>query len=166
MTQMGNDDGKQIFDATPYLKLFIDKDGRWFQNGKEIIHTAIYRQFCSMLEKTPAGGYQVRMGREVCGVEVEDAPFVVKGIVQGADGSVGVQLNDGTTEPFDPAGFWIGKENVPYCRIRNGSFHARFSRPAYYQIARHIDSDPEGNDFFLELNGKRTPVKEDAGSEQ
>jgi hypothetical protein len=111
-----------------------------------------------MLEKTPSGGYQVRMGREVCGVEVEDAPFVVKGINEGSDGSISIQLNDGTTEPFDPAGFWMGKENVPYCKIRDGLFHARFSRPAYYQIARYIHSDGEGKDFFFHLNGKHTPV--------
>ncbi|MFH1114477.1 MAG: hypothetical protein V1792_11195 [Pseudomonadota bacterium] len=165
MNRKAGDEGKQVFDATPYLKLFIDKDGRWFQNGKEIIHTAIYRQFCSMLEKTPEGGYQVRMGREVCGVEAEDAPFVVKGIEDEGDGSLHVRLNDGTTEPFDPEGFWMGKDNIPYCRIRNGSLHARFSRPAYYQIARHISSDPEGKEFFLELNGRRTPVKEDAAPE-
>jgi hypothetical protein len=158
MSKVGNDDGTQVFDATPYLKLFIDKDGRWFQNGNEIIHKAIYRQFCAMLEKTPSGGYQVRMGREVCGVEVEDAPFVVKGINEGSDGSISIQLNDGTTEPFDPAGFWMGKENVPYCKIRDGLFHARFSRPAYYQIARYIHSDGEGKDFFFHLNGKHTPV--------
>lgn len=159
MSQAGNDDRAQVFDATPYLKLFIDKDGRWFQNGKEIIHKAIYRQFCAMLEKTPSGGFQVRMGREVCGVEVEDAPFVVRGIIEDSDGGISVQLNDGTTEPFDPADFWIGKENVPYCKIRNGAFHARFSRPAYYQIAQHIESDAQSESFFFELDGRRTPVK-------
>ena len=159
MSHEGNDNGEQVFDATPYLKLFIDKDGRWFQNGKEIIHKAIYRQFCAMLEKTPTGGYQVRMGREVCGVEVEDAPFVVKSVIEDSHENISIRLNDGTTEPFDPAGFWIGKDNVPYCRVRDGSFHARFSRPAYYQIARHIDSDAEGNDFFFQLDGKQTPVK-------
>ncbi len=159
MSKVGNNEGAQVFDATPYLKLFIDKDGRWFQNGQEIIHEAIYRQFCAMLERTASGGYQVRMGREVCRVEVEDAPFVVKSIIEGSDGSVSIRLNDGTTEPFDPDGFWIGEENVPYCRIRGGSFHARFSRPAYYQIADHIDSDAKGEHFFFQLNGKQTPVK-------
>ena len=156
---MGDGKGEQVFDATPYLKLFIDKDGRWFQNGEEIIHTAIYGQFCAMLEKTADGGYQVRMGREICGVEVEDAPFVVKSVIENAQGEISIQLNDRTTEPFDPDGFWIGKENVPYCSVKDGSFHARFSRPAYYQIAHYIDSDPQGEEFFFRVNGKRIPVK-------
>ncbi|MDQ7781282.1 MAG: DUF1285 domain-containing protein [Desulfomonilaceae bacterium] len=160
MSHVGNGDKEQIFDATPYLKLFIDKDGRWFQNGKEIVHETIYRQFCAMLEKTSSGGYQVRMGRELCAVEVEDAPFVVKGVIEGPHGSISLRLNDGTTELFDPARFWIGKENVPYCTIRDGLFHARFSRAAYYQIARHIEADPDGTEFFFHFDGKQTRVKQ------
>lgn len=156
---MGDDNVQQVFDATPYLKLFIDKDGRWFQNGKEIIHAAIYRQFCDMLEKTADGAYLVRMGKEICGVEVEDAPFVVKTVVEDGSGEVSIQLNDSTTELFDPDGFWIGDDNVPYCKVKGGTFHARFSRPAYYQIAEHIGSDADGKDFFFRLNGKETPVK-------
>jgi len=148
----------QVFDASPYLKLFIDKDGRWFQNGQEIIHPQIYRLFNSMLRKAPDGGYEVRMGSEVCRVEVEDAPFVVKGLVEGA-GRISIRLNDGTEEAFDPSIFWIGAENVPYCRVKNGVFHARFSRPAYYQIARYIVSDGDDEDFFISLDGVKTLVK-------
>src|SRR4030042_6401885 len=64
-------------DVTPYLKLVIDKDGRWFQNGAEIINPEIYRYFCQSLEKTDDGRYRIRCDREICRVEVEDAPFVV-----------------------------------------------------------------------------------------
>src|SRR4030042_4546514 len=52
--------------VTPYLKLVIDKDGRWFQNGAEIINPEIYKYFNELLEKTSDGGYQIRSGHEFC----------------------------------------------------------------------------------------------------
>ena len=158
---MPSDDNNsaEVFDATPYLKLVIDKEGRWFQNGAEIVHGEIYRQFCAMLEHSPDGGYQVRMGREVCRVEVEDAPFVVLRVTELDSQRVSILLNDGTTEPFDPERFWIGADNVPYCTVKNGEFPARFSRPAYYQIARHIQPGEKRNEFFLVLGDKRLKVR-------
>jgi hypothetical protein len=40
-----------------------------------------------------------------------------------------------------------------YCKIRNGKFRARFSRPSYYQLAQHILEDPESGRFYLSMNG-------------
>ncbi len=156
-----NDAPVEVFDATPYLKLVIDKDGRWFQNGSEITHREIYLQFNQMLERTPAGGYQVKMGREVCQVEVEDAPFVVRRVKDDGGLDITVELNDGTREAFKPEKFWIGRDNVPYMNVKGGVFHARFSRPAYYQIAEHIVSDDAGQTFHFALNGRRYAVNRD-----
>lgn len=153
-----NGNAPTFFDASPYLKLFIDKDGKWFQNGEEIIHREIYIQFNRMLERTPDGAYRVRLGREVCRVEVEDAPFVVLGVDENSSGQLVLSLNDDTEETLDPACFWIGNENVPYAEIKQKQFHARFSRPAYYQLARHIVTDDE-KEFFLLILGKRVPIK-------
>lgn len=150
-----------VFDASPYLKLFIDKDGRWFQNGAEIIHQEIYREFNRMLERTSDGGYRVRMGQEICRVEVEDAPFVVIGVSQDRQGRISMELNDGGSEILDPECLWIGKENVPYCRIKGDSFHARFSRPAYYQLAKFIVTEDE-KEFFLLIDGKRHKISVDS----
>jgi hypothetical protein len=151
--------GHEVVDVSPCLKLLIDKEGKWFQNDTEIIHPHIYRQFCSMLEKTLDGGYQVRTGREVCRVQVEDAPFVVRQVVEEDEGRMSILLNDGTIEPLDPQRFWIGAENVPYCEVKRGAFHARFSRPAYYQLARHIIADERDNEFILLVGDKRTLIK-------
>ena len=161
MTGTPNEGAEVFFDATPFLRLIIDKDGRWFQNGAEIIHKGIYREFCSLLEKTADGGYRVRLGREVCRVEVEDAPFVVIQVTEDREERVSICLNDGTIEPFVPENFWIGKENVPYTHIKGGKFHARFSRPAYYQLARYIVSDASEESFFLNLDGKHLPIRTD-----
>jgi uncharacterized protein len=150
---------EQIFDASPYLRLFIDKEGRWFQNGAEIIHHRIYRQFNEMLEKSPDGEYRVRLGRETCRVEVEDAPFVVLRVLESPVHDLSIELNDGTVEAFVPEHFWIGDAHVPYTTVKNGGFHARFSRPAYYQLAPFIVADEAEKEFFLNINGQRLPVK-------
>ncbi len=157
MPDSRNEATPELFDATPYLKLTIDKDGRWFQNGVEIIHREIYLDFTRMLERAPDGGYRVRMGREVCGVDVEDAPFVVQSVSDEEAGIV-LELNDATREQFHPESFWIGDEHVPYVQVKDGLFHARFSRPAYYQIAEHIVSEDDGKTFCFVIDGCRTPV--------
>ena len=159
MTENSTDGNGEIFDVSPYLKLVIDKDGRWFQNGAEIIHPEIFRMFTGLLEKTADGGYRVQFGRETCRVEVEDAPFVVQCVNEEAEGRIVIQLNDDSLEALDPERFWIGSENVPYCKVKEGEFHARFSRPAYYQLARYIVSGDDEKVFFLLIDGKRTEIK-------
>jgi hypothetical protein len=155
---MQESENGQVFDASPYLKLFIDKDGRWFQNGAEIIHPEIYKQFNQMLERLSHGEYRVRMGNEICRVEVEDAPFVIMRVSQDDRGRILMELNDGGSETLDPEHLWISQDNVPYCRVKGDSFHARFSRPAYYQLAKFIVTDDE-KDFFLLIEGRRTKIK-------
>lgn len=156
MTNM--DKHEEFFDASPYLKLFINKEGKWFQNEKEIIHPEIYKQFNGMLEKMPDSTYRVRMGREVCKVEVEDAPFVVVTVATSEEGLL-IELNDGSSEAFNPHGFWIGKDNVPYCLVKKGDFHARFSRPAYYHIAKYI-SPSDNERFSFVIDGERIEIKD------
>ena len=114
MTESSNDTDLKVFDASPYLRLVIDKEGRWFQNGAEIIHPQIYAMFNSMLEKRGDGGYQVRMGREICAVEVEDAPFVVMRVIDDDPEVLRVELNDGSREEFNPDLFWIGDHHIPH----------------------------------------------------
>ena len=135
MTQFSGEGTDEVFDATPYLKLFFDKEGRWFQNGAEIVHPQVYLLFSRSLERAQDGGYQVRVGQEICRVEVEDAPFVVKNVTELDEDRLRMELNDGTREIFEPERFWIGEENVPYAFVKEGRFRARFSRPAYYQLA-------------------------------
>ena len=159
MTFPPSDDPNRIFDTTPYLKLVIDKEGRWYQNDAEIIHPEIYVFFNQALEKTSDGGYQIRVGREICRVEVEDAPFVIRSVLETDDGQLLLVLNDSTMEPFKPECFWIGGRNIPYTEVKKGAFHARFLRPAYYQLAKYIVNDEEGMEFYFAIGGRKIPVK-------
>jgi uncharacterized protein len=162
MTENANKNDLPYFDATPYLKLIVDKEGRWFQNGVEIIHPRVQKQFLEALEKKPEGGYRIRIGREVCSVEVEDTPFIVSRILE-IDERVRLELNDGSSEILDPETLWINRENVPYILVKNGEFPARLSRPAFYELARTLDFDENRKIFVLSLRGKSWPVRSENG---
>jgi hypothetical protein len=96
-------------------------------------------------------------------VEVEDAPFVVMTLEFVSPGPAGeeevwITLNDETREKLAPETLRIGPGNIPYCKVRNGLFEARFSRNAYQVLLPHIQPDEPGNQFFLSLNGKKYPL--------
>ncbi|GEM_PF-313835 len=165
MTKPPEHDTSQVFDATPYLKLFINKEGRWFQNNAEIIHPEIYLEFNRLLEKTEDGGYLVRMGHEICRVEVEDAPFVVLSVIEEKPGDLIMVLNDRHQEPFDPERFWIGQDNIPYSAVKEDRFHARFSRAAYYQLAKHIIPGEDDETFYFVKDDKRILVRKEPAHE-
>ncbi len=148
-----------VFDSTKYLKLEIDKDGRWFQNGAEISHPGIRSQFFQALVKTQDGGYQVRIGREVCSVIVHDAPFVVRTVDVSADGNLLLKLSDDTIETLEPGLLWIGEGNVPYVTVKAGAFHARFSRPAYYELAKCLLCDENDGKYYFSTSSGRHEIE-------
>ncbi len=62
-------------------------------------------------------------------------------------------LNDGSRERLNlSAPLRTGKDNVLYCRVKNGEFEARFSRPAYYQFCEYIVYDSRKETYSLLLN--------------
>jgi len=69
-------------------------------------------------------------------VEAEDAPFVVATMEfvsagPGDEEAIWLTLNDETREKMAPDTLRIGPNHIPYCRVREGMFEARFSRNAY-----------------------------------
>ena len=113
-------------------------------------------------ERSPAVAQQLRQelsrsSRVVVDLEVEDTPFIIARAEIGGkeknDESVSIYLTDDTYEKLDPRTLKVGKDNVLYCLIKGNRFTARFSRPAYYQIAAHIKK--EGDKFYLPLNNKK-----------
>src|SRR6058998_154425 len=73
-------------------------------------------------------------------VEVADAPFVVIRFERSDDG-FRVVLNDGTQERVEPATLRIGLGDIPYCAVKGGTFEARFSRAAAYQLLGMAEYD-------------------------
>ncbi len=152
--------GRTLTDVTPYCRLRIDKEGRWFHEDREIVHPAIYQFFNRCLRREEGGRYVICTEDQMCAVEVEDAPFVVVRVVHeqsscGQQGDFIIQLNDGTRERLATDSLWVGPHNVLYCKVKSGTFHARFLRPAYYQLAEFVEYEEESGRFYIERGGVR-----------
>ncbi len=145
----------------PPCMIFVDKDGTWFHKGSPIIRREFIRLFYKSLYMDKKGRYIIKFQDQVCRLDVEDTPFIVlrtdlvRAIKYGQRDGYVIQLIDGTEENLDPETLTIGANNVLYCRIRGQRFRARFSRPSYYQLAQHIQEEPEAGRYFLFLNGER-----------
>jgi len=146
----------------PPCNIRIDREGRWFYQGIEIIREDIIQHFYSQLELGDEGRVIINLDGDQCWVEVEDAPFIVKKTMYHPPGSPEGEsfhciLNDGKEEILDLDTLWIGDGNVPYCRVKNRTFVARFSRRAYYELARYVEVDPpdDGDNYYIPLRGRR-----------
>ncbi len=138
--------------------IHIDKDGKWFHKGVEMIRRDFVLSFFQQMELDDAGRYIIFWGGRRCTVDVEDTAFVVRGVSKqnekGGDGArFKISLSDETEEELRPDTLYLGKANVLYCRVKNGAFPARFNRAAYYQLAAHVETD--GDDYVLPANGKK-----------
>jgi hypothetical protein len=150
-------------DEIPPCFIRIDRDGRWYHHGAEMIHRPIIRLFYQNLTQDEEGRYIIELKGERCYLEVEDTPFVVRTITHKQE-AVGEErfilaLTDDSEEPLAPETLFVGGENVLYCRVRRGTFRARFSRPAYYELARHVVEKDDG--YALVLNGKLHGIRMD-----
>lgn len=137
----------------PPCMIFIDKEGRMWHEGAEMIHPGINEL---LLEHLALEGetYVIEFRGQRCFVEVEDTALVVQRVVGQGEEPDGLSLttSDGRTEELNPALLWITDENVIYTKVREGSLPARFTRQAYYQLAEYIVEADQG--FALKLGGK------------
>jgi len=143
-------------DIPPCL-IYIDKEGRWFHNGAEMIHREFIRLFYQHIEIDPLGRYIISWRGERCYVEVEDTPFVVwRVICKDRDSRFILYLSDDSQEDLKPDTLYVGEKNVLYCKVKDGTFSARFNRPSYYQLAEYIEE--EGGRFFLPHDGEKYQI--------
>ncbi len=142
----------------PPCQILIDKDGRMFHQGAEMINQGINSFLLSNLRRDNQGRYIIQLKDQKCWVQVEDTPLVVQRVDQDGDDRLLLRLTDGATEPLDPALLWVGPENVLYTKVRQGAIPARFNRPAYYQAAQWVQETDNG--FALNLGGRLFPLRE------
>ena len=138
----------------PPCQIQVDREGSLFHNGAPIIHPGIREMIFEAL-RYEKGVYFLELEGKRCQVEVSDTFYVVMR-AELQNGDVQLSLNSGERTGLDPDSLWVGQGQVLYGRLRPRGIPARFSRPAYYQLAQWIEEAGEG--FALLLNGRRHPI--------
>jgi hypothetical protein len=137
-------------------RLVIDRDGGWSTDDGEITHGGILDNLRQGLQRD-AGGHFLQVGPARIPVEVEDAPYVVvRAEFEGASGTV--ILNDLTRESLRLDTLAFGPGEIPYCRVKDGAFDARFSRAATWALLQHLERDEASGSTVLVLPGLRQPI--------
>ena len=137
-------------DDLPPCLIYVDKEGRMWHQGAEMIHKGINRLLTDHVELDPKGRYVIRFKGQECFVEVEDTLFVINRVQTPDDASESpperlvITLNDGTTEDLDPTTLRQNKDHVMYATVKSGRFPARFLRTGYYQLAEHVIETEDG----------------------
>jgi len=132
------------------------RDGRWYADGEVIPNPKISRLFSQHVVRQPDGSYRIEIDWDKAAIEVEDTPYVVRRVDRTEAGGFAVELNDESREPLDLGSLEISRENVLYCRVKNGEERARFLRPAYYQLAPYMHES--GGGFVVRADGHEHPI--------
>src|SRR5262249_46582136 len=136
-------------------RLRITHDGTWLHEGEEVTHAGILANLWSNLQ-VDADGHHLQIGPMRVPVEVEDAPFVVVR-VEVEDDRLVLTLNDLSREALVPATLRFTPDGVPYCRVKQDRFDARWSRAATYQLLQHVEYDAAADRTTLRAGAARYP---------
>ena len=145
--------------SMPSSDIRINAEGEWFHRGLEMTRRGVVRMFYKHLRQDASGGCFFEFGQERYSVHVEDTAFVVWGLrwAEARDGErecAYLLLSDDSIEKLDPGTLRIRKNNIPYCRVKNGAFEARFSRSSYYQLAERVQYNSVLNAYIISLDGQ------------
>jgi len=139
----------------------VDVDGVIWHDGEPFDAPELYAIVHRTAEKSEDGRTFATCLGERLWLECEDTPFVVEMVRVATDAAgraVGVTLvlKGGVEEPLDPETLTVGDRNVLYTMVKDAAFRARFTRKAYYELARHLSQ--RGDEFFLVLGGREYPI--------
>jgi len=126
----------------PPCQIQVDAEGELSHNGAPLVHPKVLAEVFAAVALED-GRYILRMDGKTCELEVADTFFTVRRV---ADTEQGLELvlNDGSRELLAPDGVWLGDNQMFYCTVKDGRFPARFSRPAYYQLAQWVEPQDQG----------------------
>ena len=138
----------------------VDRDGRIFHDGSEIIDPVVLRFFLLAMQHTEDGRYLVICQNERNWFEAPDTPFVVQRVQCRIeqDHLVAVELHfvGDYHEALDPDTLETDGPYL-YCRVRRRLFRARLGRNAVQQLASFLVE--EGGGAALLLGGHRWEIR-------
>jgi len=130
----------------------VDREGRIFHDGTEIVDPAVLRFFLGAMTRTAEGRYLVLCQGERNWFETHDTPFVVQRLRLTVAGGVLQEIElcfpGDYVEPLDP-GALETEADLLFCRVRRGVFRARFGRVAIQQLAPFLSDTGTGSALLM-----------------
>lgn len=136
---------------------WVDPEGHLWHDGAEFEDPGLLKFFMKKMERLPDGRFLVMCQGETCYLEAADVPYVVQD-VDIKEGLVDLIFQGGYRESLDPKTLRVGKDNVLYCKVRNGAFDARFNRKPYLELAHLVEEDSAAHRYVVNLGGKSYPI--------
>lgn len=142
------------------LDMRVDREGRWFYLGSEILRKPLIKLFSGIL-KREGDDYFLVTPVEKWRIRVDAAPFVAVTLTEiSADGVPALRfgLNEGTEVLLhQPDGLWvetsaINGEPLPFLQVRNG-LPALIHRNVFYQLVEMASE--EGGNLCVSSCGQR-----------
>jgi hypothetical protein len=146
-------------------EIFVDEEGEWFNEGNAIHREDILAFFLENVQELPDGSYVIAWGENRCALRAADTPFVVTRVdlkqeSEETPAQILVKLKHlPQPEMLDPRTLCSGRDNILHGQLHDSRHRARFSRPAYYQLAQWIEEDVETGGFCLSIAGERFPIR-------
>lgn len=141
-------------------RLRFARDGCWYADGEPVLHRRLALLFSRHLRRKDDGGFEIWIDdRFHADVDVDDTLYVITMVYIEADGSIRLDLSDGTSEPLDPTSLAVGPDDALYSRVKTERERARFLRPAQNQLADLIEEIDGG--FALRCGGRVYPITRD-----
>lgn len=125
----------------------IDREGRWFHDGKRIEREALVRLFASVLRREADGRHLLVTPVEKLDIEVELAALRIVAMTHEGEGEarrIAFQVNDGGAAILGPGCPMRFVDGLPLVTVRGG-IEASLERPVWYELAElALAADPPG----------------------
>ena len=148
---------RALLAGMPLERITLDEEGRWWHEGDPIDNPRIVELFNRSIERTTGGTYVLHIAPFTYPIEVKDTPFFVRRCELQGD-AARLHLSDGSDEPLEVSSLRYVPDRGFYCAVKNGSHKARFTRPAYYALAEHIETEDASGRYVLVLGNTRTSI--------
>lgn len=134
----------------------VDRDGRFFHDGTEIVDGITLRFFLRALTRTPDGRWLVTCQSEQNWFDADVTPFVVQRLSANRGGGIELHLAADVNEPLDPATLSTDGRDV-FCQIGRARHPARFGRVALQQLTPFLSGDD--GETRLVLDERAWPIR-------
>lgn len=136
--------------------IVLDKEGRFFHDGRPVDHPGIVRAFHRWIDRAEDGRYVLRNSVNWAYIEVAGTPLFVRAVrLCGARPvtHVYLSLSDGSEEELRYDTLRQDKDGIFYADARMGTMSARFEKHAALGLSPVVGEDDDGP--YIEVVGRK-----------